>query len=133
MSDKKKEGDARGEEIKNQSDTYLQDYLENFRQGLEGYSTSIVRYMDTMQKSMDRQRDDIVGHINQQIEMINRRLGDMKGVSNHVSEQSPSTNVKRGGEEEIEIRPEQVADLKTVFEHIRNLLDQIEKNLTKGA
>lgn len=120
MTDDKKIGDARGEEIKNQGDSYLQDYLENFRKGLEGYSTSFVRHMDVMKDSMDKQKNDILKTINSQIDTINSRIEGVRGISNEVEQ--------RGSTVSDQI---QISELKQIFNHIRVLLDQIEKNLTK--
>lgn len=107
------------EQAKNESDAFLQDYLMNMKKGLESYQTSLSNYYDRFTMSMENQKESIMKDLGNQIENMNKRMAELKGVIRETV-----SRVENKSETASNKRPPQ---LKDALDQIRTLLDQIEE------
>lgn len=118
----KESEDIKAEQVKNQSDAFMQDYLVNLRRGLSDYADSFSGHMDEIKASMDRHRDLVLQQVNEQVRTINERMLAIGKVRKETIERAAKTT----DSEEVSME-----DIRETLEKMKTIISNIEKAIDR--
>lgn len=117
----KQDQDKQQEEMKNSSDSFMSDYLINYRKGLEAYKENTTVFMNEYLKNMDKSYAAIMENVNFEMDAINKRMQELGTVAKQTME-----NVEIESPKETEVVSEGQT-VKKILNQITLLVAALEK------